>query len=295
MSKTNTIAGRIRDYRTRYFDPGRQVEGVGCMRVSRDRWPRGFAMERAARDNWLLLVVLSGTGTAWLDGQAYRLAPETVCAVGPGGIEGGGGAMGTKGVLHGFRADAAMEIVALLATGPGCAAHWSDDLGAPACLSAGPSVRDQAETLHALAEAAGAEPDADTTREALHRLHLLLLTIRRVRERARPETPTERTMQRAKVYMDRHAVEIRGMGEVAAACGVSTTHLARLFRQAGEDAPRAYLARRKMAWAADRIGATEASLEGIAQALGYADAFAFSKAFKRAMGRPPSAYRHPLP
>ena len=86
-------------------------------------------------------------------------------------------------------------------------------------------------------------------------------------------------------------MRIADLSEIAASCGVTTTHLARVFRRFGNTTPQNYLTTRKMRFAADLIRRSDATLDAIAATIGYADAFAFSKAFKRIMGRRPSELR----
>ncbi|MEU7869184.1 AraC family transcriptional regulator [Dactylosporangium sp. NPDC049140] len=81
------------------------------------------------------------------------------------------------------------------------------------------------------------------------------------------------------------------VAELAAAGRLSrAAFAARFVRQVGEP-PLAYLTGWRMALAADRLRAGDDTVAVVAREAGYADAFAFSVAFKRAHGVSPSAWR----
>jgi transcriptional regulator GlxA family with amidase domain len=90
------------------------------------------------------------------------------------------------------------------------------------------------------------------------------------------------------------------LARMARCAGMSQEALRRLcLRQAGRP-PRSHLTRLRMQFAADLLCCTEEKIAAIAARVGYGDAFAFSNAFKRELGTPPSRYRsrqnrRPLP
>jgi transcriptional regulator GlxA family with amidase domain len=73
--------------------------------------------------------------------------------------------------------------------------------------------------------------------------------------------------------------------------GVSQESLRRLCLQHVERPPLAHVTRLRMQCAADLLGSTNEKIASIAARVGYEDAFAFSNAFKRELGLPPSHYR----
>lgn len=78
---------------------------------------------------------------------------------------------------------------------------------------------------------------------------------------------------------------------MARCAGLSQESLRRLsWRQVGRS-PLAHLTHLRMLLAADLLACTQEKIAAIAARTGYADAFAFSTAFKRALGQPPSRYR----
>lgn len=78
---------------------------------------------------------------------------------------------------------------------------------------------------------------------------------------------------------------------LASQVGISRTGLAERFRGALGDTPLRYLRTIRMQHAMRLLGETAHSLEQIAQAVGYSDAFSFSKVFKRVVGQSPRDFR----
>jgi AraC-like DNA-binding protein len=78
---------------------------------------------------------------------------------------------------------------------------------------------------------------------------------------------------------------------LAQRCGVSRTTLAERFRNAMGDTPLSYLRTLRMQQAMRLLTETDQHLEHIALAVGYQDAFSFSKVFKRTVGVAPKEFR----
>lgn len=79
--------------------------------------------------------------------------------------------------------------------------------------------------------------------------------------------------------------------ELAARAGLSRTVLAERFRTAMGETPLAYLRTVRMQKAMRILAETSRTLEQVAQAVGYQDAFGFSKVFKRSIGLSPREFR----
>lgn len=73
--------------------------------------------------------------------------------------------------------------------------------------------------------------------------------------------------------------------------GVSRATLSRRFTRLVGEPPLAYLTRWRLEIAARRLRETTDTVTGIANAVGYTSEFAFSRAFRRHHGMPPSRYR----
>ena len=81
------------------------------------------------------------------------------------------------------------------------------------------------------------------------------------------------------------------LDSLAAAVGLSRTGLAQRFRQALGDTPLAHLRMLRMQRAMQLLGDSTQTLEQVATAVGYQDAFSFSKVFKREVGQSPREFR----
>ncbi|WP_438801075.1 AraC family transcriptional regulator [Amycolatopsis magusensis] len=81
------------------------------------------------------------------------------------------------------------------------------------------------------------------------------------------------------------------VASLAGAAGLSRATFARRFTALVGEPPMSYLAGWRMTLAAGLLAESGASIGSIARQVGYADAFAFSAAFKRVRGVPPSAVR----
>lgn len=81
------------------------------------------------------------------------------------------------------------------------------------------------------------------------------------------------------------------LDELAKSAGLSRTSLAERFRAAMDDTPLNHLRTLRMQRAIKLLSDTDNKLETVATAVGYQDAFSFSKVFKRTVGMSPKAFR----
>lgn len=81
------------------------------------------------------------------------------------------------------------------------------------------------------------------------------------------------------------------VGELAAKVGMSRAAFAARFTSLVGEPPLTYLTGWRMTLGADLLQDTDATVAAVARDVGYADAFAFSVAFKRARGVSPSVWR----
>jgi len=79
--------------------------------------------------------------------------------------------------------------------------------------------------------------------------------------------------------------------EIAQECGVSEAYLCRLFQRYDRQTPYQFLTRLKMNRAAKLLEDPGRLVKQIAAELSFRDAFHFSRAFKKAFGSAPSAWR----
>ena len=102
--------------------------------------------------------------------------------------------------------------------------------------------------------------------------------------------PHETYVSYAQEYMDYHYAHVK-INDVASYVGVNRTSLTMMFKKVLGVSPQEYLIETKMSKAAILLTETEESLHEIAAAIGYGDAFVFSKMFKKRFGVPPSIFR----
>jgi AraC-like DNA-binding protein len=81
------------------------------------------------------------------------------------------------------------------------------------------------------------------------------------------------------------------VAELASSTGVSRAALARRFTELVGEPPMTFLAGWRLALAADLLREPDATLEAVAQQVGYGSAFALSAAFKRVYGISPKEHR----
>jgi len=81
------------------------------------------------------------------------------------------------------------------------------------------------------------------------------------------------------------------LDELARRAGLSRTALAERFRATMGDTPLNHLRTLRMQRAVQLLAETDRPLESVATAVGYQDAFSFSKVFKRSVGLSPRAFR----
>lgn len=96
---------------------------------------------------------------------------------------------------------------------------------------------------------------------------------------------------RAQRFVDDNLGRLMDVGMLARAAGLSRAHFVRVFRQAVGQPPADYIFEKRMERARRMLLATDAPIKAVAAACGFADANYFSKAFRRAEGCAPGAFR----
>jgi transcriptional regulator GlxA family with amidase domain len=110
-----------------------------------------------------------------------------------------------------------------------------------------------------------------------------------------PPTPHEKqadaAVRRALELMGQEVTRRWTVAALAKAVGLSRAAFARRFGAALGVSPIAHLTQLRLERAARRLAEGEASLVEVANEVGYASEFAFSRAFKRLYGVPPATFR----
>lgn len=127
-------------------------------------------------------------------------------------------------------------------------------------------------------------------------LDVLLITTVRAWARAEPDAggltvPQDPVVAHALRLIHGAPERAWTVAELAEHTGVARATFARRFRDLLGAPPMTYLTRWRLTLGADLVADGTHTLETVAREVGYADAFAFSAAFKRHHGVSPSAYR----
>ncbi len=123
---------------------------------------------------------------------------------------------------------------------------------------------------------------------------LIRLLLQKIRQRMTSSdidesTEAFQTFELARNLVETRFLEFRTVEEVATELGISPIYLSRLFKRfAGSGAYR-FLLRLRMNYAAELLLERGLKVRAVAEHLRYADAFQFSRAFKRVYGVPPSS------
>ncbi|TWT47555.1 AraC family transcriptional regulator [Botrimarina hoheduenensis] len=99
------------------------------------------------------------------------------------------------------------------------------------------------------------------------------------------------TFMRCERHLNKHALRITSLGQLAEECGVAEAYLCRLYQRFGQGTPYQRLLRLRMNFAAEQLSADDRKISDIAREVGYPDPFHFSRTFKSVFGVSPSQFR----
>ena len=105
------------------------------------------------------------------------------------------------------------------------------------------------------------------------------------------QTPAFATYQRCRQHIQTQHAGLKSLGQVAKECHVDPAYLCRLFGRYDHQSPYQFLMRLKMNLAAERLQNPAVLVKQVAAELGFADAFHFSRAFKKVLGVSPEGFR----
>lgn len=246
----------------------------GCERAEPD-----YLVARETFPFMAVEFVAEGEGTLKLRGREYRLQPGVAFAYAPK-------------IPHEIRNDprrpmrkyyvdfAGAAAARMLAANP--LGEWS-----PVQVSRPHEVIELFEMLHR--EATEVAPGS---RELCNQILPLLLL--KIAQRKVPFGPAEprslAAYERVRRYMEQHFLRIRTIEEVASACHVTPMYLSRLFRRFAQTGAYQFLLRLKMNHAAELLLDRGMLVKQAAAELEFADAFHFSRVFKRVYGVPPERF-----
>jgi AraC-like DNA-binding protein len=107
--------------------------------------------------------------------------------------------------------------------------------------------------------------------------------------------PPARHLLRAKDLADARYFEPLGVGELAAAAGLSRAHFSREFRRAFGESPHAYLLTRRLERAAALLRFTDRAVVDVCLSVGLQSVGSFTASFSQTYGMSPTAYRAAFP
>jgi AraC-like DNA-binding protein len=136
--------------------------------------------------------------------------------------------------------------------------------------------------------AAGAPKHAEAVVRSL--LTLLLAEVARLPNQA-VETLQGSVVGDALAFIEDRCLDRIGLGDVADAVGRSPAHLTTMLGRATGRTVTGWIISCRMAEARTRLLGSHASVEDVAEAVGYADPTAFIRQFRRAHGSTPAAWR----
>ncbi len=119
-------------------------------------------------------------------------------------------------------------------------------------------------------------------------VRLLFLKIRQLRlpqDSAMPQAYA--TYERVRRHVEEHFLVLHTAQAVADQCDITPVYLSRLFKRFSDCGAYQYLLRRKLNYAAGLLMNEGLLVKEVAERLEFADAFQFSRAFKRVYGIPP--------
>lgn len=120
------------------------------------------------------------------------------------------------------------------------------------------------------------------------RLELLLLKIEEhIAQGIRRDDPARERFLQCKTLIDERARELTTLEEIASAAALEISSVCRLFRRYHDCSPYRYLLQRKMTLAAEDLVENGGLVKEVAQRVGFADPYHFSRCFKSVHGIAP--------
>ena len=123
---------------------------------------------------------------------------------------------------------------------------------------------------------------------------LLLMCRDDAAEPVSTDTPAYLTYARCREFIERNFLQITMLDAIAKACEVDAPYLCRLFARFHDESPYQFLTRLRMGRASRILLESDASVKSVAAALGFKDAFHFSRVFKSVYHVPPSRFRQSM-
>ena len=108
------------------------------------------------------------------------------------------------------------------------------------------------------------------------------------------DSPAFGVYTRAREFIEAGFLRINTLEAVAKGCGVEAPYLCRLFARYHDESPYQFLTRLRMDHASRLLLEEGASVKSVSEAMGFKDAFHFSRVFKAVHHVPPSRFRQTM-
>jgi len=103
-------------------------------------------------------------------------------------------------------------------------------------------------------------------------------------------SPAWQTYMRCRQHIERNYLEIATVNDAARKCFIDQAYLSRLFKRFAEESPLQLLTRLKMGRAAELLSNRDLLIKQVAEEVGFADPYHFSRVFKRVYGILPETF-----
>ncbi len=238
-----------------------------------------YRIDRSSFPYFSLELVVGGRGMLALGGRRFRLVPGTVFHYGPG-------------ITHRFASDPEAPLEKYFVDFVGDAAgrilaEAPFSKLEPLYLAGSASVAKRFEEL----QARGRSCSSRAERICSVLTELLLLE---VAEAAVPidhgSSAAWASFDRCRRYIEENHLTLRTLDEVCAGCHLDKPYVCRLFKRFGRETPYAMILRLKMDRAAELLLHSSLMVKEVAAAVGFEDAYHFSRVFKRVRGLSPTEF-----
>ena len=239
-----------------------------------------YVIRRETFPFYSIEYVARGRGEVKLKGRACSLRPGRLFSYGPG-------------VSHHITGDAKNPLVKYFVDFAGTRAK---ELLRSCGLSPGRfSEVFPANTLQPLFDEliqAGLQVRRERTGLCVKLLECLVLRIAGARAPLEgAETLAFAPYQQCRQHIEQHNLRLRTLQQIASECHVDNAYLCRLFRRYDNQTPYQYLLRLKMNFAAECLRQPGVLVKQVAEEVGFADPFHFSRVFTSVFGLSPAAFR----
>lgn len=123
---------------------------------------------------------------------------------------------------------------------------------------------------------------------------LLLMCRDEAADPVNTDSPAYTTYSRVRDFIEANFLKLTTLEAVAKACDLEAPYLCRLFSRYHDESPYQFLTRLRMDHASRLLLESSGSVKSVAQALGFKDAFHFSRVFKSVHHVPPSRFRQSM-